>query len=261
MAEPNTVTTLAADFRRLGVSEGMTLLVHSSLRSIGWVCGGAVAVVLALEQVLTETGTLVMPAHSSDLTDPAHWIAPPVPESWWQVIRDEMPAFDRRLTPTNGMGRIPETFRNQEGVLRSGHPNASFAAWGKDKEYILQDAHYNFSQNEESPLGRIYEKDGAVLLLGVGYDKNTSFHLAEYKAKYPSKMVVRDGFPIMRDGVRKWECFDDILYNSDDFPTIGEGLEETGLVCHGKVGAAETRLIPQRGMVDFAVVWMEENRR
>jgi aminoglycoside 3-N-acetyltransferase len=261
MAEPNTVTTLAADFRNLGISEGITLLVHSSLSSMGWVCGGAVAVILALEQVLTETGTLVMPTHSSDLTDPEHWVAPPVPESWWQTIRDEMPAFDRRFTPTNWMGCIPETFRNQECVIRSSHPNASFAAWGKHKEYILQDAHYDFSQNEKSPLGRIYEKDGVVLLLGVGYDRNTSFHLAEYVAKYPSKKVVKDGFPIVQDGVREWEYFEDILYYADDFPRIGEDLEGTGMVRRGKIGAAEARLIPQRRMVDFAVAWMEENRR
>lgn len=87
-----TVDRLAADFRRLGVQEGMTLLLHSSLKSLGqWVAGGPVAVILALEQVLGEEGTLVMPTQSSDLTDPSGWSRPPVPEAWWPEIREHMP--------------------------------------------------------------------------------------------------------------------------------------------------------------------------
>ncbi|WP_258316933.1 AAC(3) family N-acetyltransferase, partial [Escherichia coli] len=63
---PVTVASLIEDFRNLGVQPGMTLLVHTSMRSIGWVSGGPVAVVLALEEALGPEGTLVMPAHTSD---------------------------------------------------------------------------------------------------------------------------------------------------------------------------------------------------
>ena len=63
-----------------------------------------------------------MPMHSSDLSDPADWHNPPVPDLWWEVIRDTMPAFDPDLTPTCGMGIIPDTFPKQQGVLRSFHP-------------------------------------------------------------------------------------------------------------------------------------------
>ena len=84
--EPNTIETLVHDFESIGIKKEMTLLVHSSLGSIGWVCGSAVSVIYALEKVLTENGTLVMPTHSSDLSDPGKWVNPPVPESWWNII-------------------------------------------------------------------------------------------------------------------------------------------------------------------------------
>src|SRR5438105_9676976 len=92
---PPTVDSLAGDLAALGVEAGSTLLVHCSLRELGWVVGGPVAVVGALDRVLGANGTLVMPAHSGDLSDPAGWREPPVPEPWWDVIRRNMPPFDR----------------------------------------------------------------------------------------------------------------------------------------------------------------------
>lgn len=75
-----TQKSLAKDLRKIGVKTGMTLLVHSSPSSLGWVCGGAAAIALALEEVLGDEGTLVMLTHSGDLSDPAMWKHPPVPE-------------------------------------------------------------------------------------------------------------------------------------------------------------------------------------
>jgi aminoglycoside 3-N-acetyltransferase len=257
---PATVASLIRDLKALGVEEGATLLTHSSLSSIGWVCGGPAAAILALEGALTEGGTLVMPTHSADCADPEHWEDPPVPETWWETIRAEMPYFRTDLTPTRGMGAIPEAFRKQDGVMRSNHPIASFAAWGKDRDYMLQDSKLDYCQDEESPLGRVYEKDGRILLLGVGYDRCTSLHLAEYKAKYEGKIEVSDGVPVRVDGRREWRSVRDILYRAEDFPRIGADFEETGRVAVGRVGRATARLMRQRDLVDFAVAWMEKNR-
>lgn len=107
---PNTIKTITNDLRKLGLEKGMTVIVHSSLSSIGWVSGGAVAVVEALMEVITEEGTIIMPTQSSDLSDPKHWSRPPVPEEWWQIIRDNVPAFEPHITPTRAMGKVVECF-------------------------------------------------------------------------------------------------------------------------------------------------------
>lgn len=258
-----TVESLQADFEALGVKKGMVLIVHSSLSAIGWVCGGAVAAIIALQEVLGETGTLVMPTHSTDLSDPSQWENPPVPESWWQTIRETMPAYDPDLTPTRSMGKIAETFRKQDGVLRSAHPLHSFCARGPQASYIIGSHSLAYGMGENSPLGRIYDLQGSVLLLGVGHSSNTSIHLAEYRADFPTKRVVREGAPISQAGSRIWGTFENIDVDDSDFDHIGEDFLRSDAgkaVQHGKVGIAECQLMPQRVVVDFAVDWLEKNR-
>ena len=259
---PLTINSLKASFRKLGVKPGMILLVHSSLNSLGWVCGDAVAVILALEEILGTDGTLVMPTFSGHLSEPSQWNNPPVPESWWSTIRKEMPPYDLELTPTRGVGVIPETFRKQNGVLRSNHPQVSLAARGKYADKITGDHSLEYALGEGSPLARIYDLDGWVMLLGVDYINNTSIHLAEYRSQYQGKIIGHFGMPIMVNGYRQWQEFEDIKPDDSDFNKIGISFENEypDKNCISKIGEAQTRLFRQRDIVDYAIAWMSKYR-
>ncbi|WP_347551984.1 AAC(3) family N-acetyltransferase [Pseudalkalibacillus hwajinpoensis] len=253
---PHTVDSLVTDFRELGVKNGMTLLVHSSLSSLGWVCGGAEAVIKALMKVVGEDGTIVMPAQSASNSDPAGWMNPPVPESWWPIIRDQMPAYCKATTPTRGMGAIVEQFRHFPGVKRSDHPVYSFAAWGKDKEVILENQPLESGFGEQSPLAKIYELDGEILMIGVGHDSNTSLHYAE-NARCKNQPVTKSA-AISENGQRVWKTFQEIDYDSDCFETIGYHFEQSESFRMMKIGNATCKLIGQRAMVNFGRDWFEK---
>lgn len=251
---PNTVASLADDLAALGVRPGAVILVHISLRSLGWVCGGPVAVIEALLTAIGPAGTLVMPAQSGDLSEPSEWRAPPVPEAWLDTIRSTMPAYDPARTPTRGMGAVAELFRTWPGVERSLHPLASFAALGPQASRIVAGHALESPFGEASPLARLYDLDAAILLLGVGYDKCTALHLAQCRATPPPKRVSA-GAPIMVDGQRRWVRYEAPAADPGDFPAIGEALVAQAIPRVGRVGAAGAHHLSLRRAVDFGVEW------
>lgn len=257
---PQTRASVADDLRALGVAAGDTVLAHSSLRSLGWVCGGTLAVVQGMLDAVGPGGTLVVPTHTMENSDPMHWRNPPVPESWWPVIREHMPAFDPRVTPCFGMGVIPELVRNWPGAMRSSHPHTSFAAVGPAAADLLADHRLDCQLGERSPLAALERAGAKVLLLGVGFDSCTSFHLAEYRI--PGLPVHELASAVLTDDGRRWVTYTDVAVNSDDFADLGAAFEEeTGLVDRGRVGDADCRLFTVTSAVTFAVGWLRRHRR
>jgi aminoglycoside 3-N-acetyltransferase len=253
---------LTREFTRLGVRAGDVLLVNSSLHSIGWVCGGATVVVQALLDAVGPQGTVVVPAQTPDNRDPARWSHCPVPAQWWDTIRDHLPAFDPALTPSFGMGVIAERVRTWPGSVRSGHPLTSFAAVGARAAALLARHDLGSQLGDGSPLAALERAGAKVLLLGVGYEKCTAFHLGE--SRLPDLRVVQLTAVMRAENRREWVRFETAGLDDHDFGELGAAYEAAcdndGSLCRGMVGAATSRLFPIRGAVRFAESWLAPRR-
>lgn len=257
---PLTVDDLATGLIAAGVERGGTVIVHSSLSKLGWVVGGAHAMVLALLDAIGDEGTIVMPAQTG-ISDPANWQNPPVPESWWPTIRGQMPAFDPLLTPLRAMGAVVECFRRLPGVIYSGHPAVGFLARGPKASSIVGSHPLEESLGDPSPLGRLYDADALIVLIGVGHGNNTSLHLAEHRAEYAGKTIRTDGAPLVVDGVRRWVTYTDLDHDEDDFVALGEAfIASGGIERRSSVGRSEIVTYRMRAIVDYGVDWMREYR-
>ena len=247
---PQTVTSLRRDLVRLGVEPEMTLVIHSSLSSIGWVVRGPPTVIRALLAVLGEKGTLAMPSATPHCADPATWTDPQVPE-----VRDHLPLFDPRTTPT-AMGAIPETFRTWPGTLRSDHPLESVCARGPLASEVTTEHRQAFSEGRGTPFGKLHDLDSWILLLGVGFNRCTALHFAESLVEKRRVTTIR--FPSVDDGRRVWVEVPNMADDNDThFPIIGEQYVSAGRAKTGHVGEAPSTLFPMRDLVDFAVAYFE----
>ncbi len=251
---------LVEALRGSGLDRGQQVIAHISLSKLGYVVGGAETVLRALLEVLGEEGTLMMPAQTWKNLDPeigVHWEADP---AWWPIIREHWPAYDKAVTPAIGMGVVAEMLRSWPGAKRSDHPARSFAAVGRHAEHLTEGHDLRNIFGDGSPLGKLYELDGRILLLGVGYDKNTSLHLAESRADYPGKKLATEHSAVLVDGKREWVAYETLAVDDADFVPLGETYDREGSVPVHRIGQAEVRLLEQRPFVDWAVRWFEQNR-
>jgi aminoglycoside 3-N-acetyltransferase len=113
---------------------------------------------------------------------------------------------------------------------------------------------------ESSPLARLYAVGASILLLGVGYDACSAFHLAEYRyIPDPPRRTYR--CVVKQNGRPLWWEYGDVALDDSDFNDIGVELDREGQVIQGRVGNVRTRLMPLTSAVDFAVEWMRMHRR
>lgn len=248
-----TRTSLARDVRAAGVTPGDVLLVHTALSSLGFVVGAARSVIEALIDAVGEDGTLMMPTYSGELSDPAEWKYPPVPEDWIDEIRRETPAYDPQLTPTRNMGAVPELFRHYPGVRRSPHPQSSFAAWGARAGWLVDTHPLDQRFGPDSPLGRLYEADGKVLLLGAPPQTCSLYYLSQHRLKEQTHIQKRA--PVMVDGQARWVAYDDVIYPNGWFNAATADLEDAGVIHSFTIGAAGCYLMPARQVIDFVSDW------
>lgn len=258
---PVTKADVVAALREARVRAGSVVIVHSSLSRLGWVVGGGQAVVEALIEVVGAAGTIVMPSLSSDWSEPSRWVMPPVPEAWWQTIRDTMPAYDPALTPMLFMGEVAECFQRHPQTVRSAHPADSFMANGPLAQEVLHPHAPSSAFGDRSPLARLYGLDAQIALLGVGHDNNTSLHLAESRTEWARQHVITCGAAMMVGDARQWVTYDDVDYDPDDFAALGQAFADaTGGETRVALGVGEVVTCNVREIVDFGVAWLNARR-
>jgi aminoglycoside 3-N-acetyltransferase len=171
---------ITAGLRALGLRHGDGLMLHSSLKSFGLVQGGPRTIILALMEVLSPEGTLLMPSFNHG--------AP---------FQAGGPGYYAPLeTPTRN-GIIPDTFWRTPGVLRSLDPTHAFCAWGRHAERYVAFHHRTLTMGPGSPLGLLCADDGYALLAGVDYRPNTFHHVVEMSTGAPCLGLRTEEYPVL----------------------------------------------------------------
>ena len=259
-----TRSRLVRDLRALGVAAGQVVMLHASVKAIGWVVGGPDVVLRALLDVLTPSGTLMILAGWED--NPYHladW-----PKDRQQAYLDECPAFDPATSRADhrSLSILAEYLRTWPGACRSGHPESSFVSVGQLAAWLTENHSLQYGHGPGSPMAKLCKSGGQVLLLGAGSSSVTLLHHAEHLADVPNKRIVRYKMPVLRDGERVWvdvEEYDTsrgiVDWPVDYFESIVEEYVAAGNGHSGKVGAAQAFRFDAASLNRFAVEWMEQH--
>lgn len=231
------VAQIAKQLRELGARDGGVLCVHTSFRAVRPVDGGPAGLVEALRRAVGPQGTLVMPT----------------------MTAGDAP-FDPASTPTVDMGIVAETFWRLPGVVRSTHPGASFAAVGPRAEAICAAQPLSPPHGLDSPIGRVFELEGQILLLGVTHGENTALHLAESLLPVPYSV----SHPCVVDlATQGGTGFATLPIAESDHCCAGFGkmdgwLRSLQLQSEGLVGQAHARLMSARDLVSVALARLRD---
>lgn len=255
---------LANDLRELGVEAGDTMMLHASVRAVGEIAGGPDQIHLALKDVLTAQGTLIMYASCPRYYDEVGHGS--LTKEQEQEILEKLPAFDP-LTARSARdnGTLVEFFRTYPDSQVNRHV-ARFVVWGKQTDCLISEQPWNYAFGLHSPLDRFLGLDGKILLLGSDHDAVTFLHYVEHVAEIPDKRIRRFQVPLQEDGHRVWR-------DMEEFDTSGDGvhsnwperffakivdayLTATGNL-GGRVGKAMSYILRARGLLEFASPLME----
>jgi aminoglycoside 3-N-acetyltransferase len=254
---------LVEDLGKLGLEPGDAVMLHASVRAVGWVVGGPDTVIQAILDVIGPEGTLMMYVGWEE----APYLSIALEEGREGAYLEECPPFDPARSRANRKWSIlTEYLRTWPGARRSDHPEASVAAVGARAEWLTEDHPLDYPYGPGSPYAKLCEIGGKVLLLGSPLNAITLLHYAETLARVPAKRIVRYKMPVLREGRRVWVEIEDIDtgegvvegHSSEGyFRDIVEGYLAAGRGRSGKVGAARSYLLNAAELVDFAVQWLE----
>ncbi|GAC67201.1 aminoglycoside 3-N-acetyltransferase [Gordonia soli] len=270
MSTPAFVTRdrISADLQALGLAPGDIVMAHGALRAIGPLLNGPDDVVGGLVDAVAPGGTVLgytdWSSNHHELLDDSGRL----PDRW----RDRVAPFDPlRSRAIRDNGALPEFLRTWPGSRRSGNPGASVAAVGDAAEAMTADHPLDYGYGDGSPLARLVDRGGKVVMLGAPWDTMTLLHHAEHLADIENKRVIRYEAPLrdgdMRegDGGVTWHMFEEF----DTGDPIVEGPAEdyfadivTEFVASephrlGTVGAARTLVVDAAAICAFAVDWLE----
>jgi aminoglycoside 3-N-acetyltransferase len=251
--------SLARDARDIGVRPGDLLMVHASVRAVGPVVGGPDQIHLALKDAAGDGGSLMMYASCPDQYDEVgRGELPPDVEA---AVIEHLPAFDARTARAQrDNGTLVEFLRTWPGTRANDHV-ARFICRGPHAPLLFATQPWDYAYGAGSPLARLVELGGRILLLGSDHDQVTFLHHAEHGVDVPDKRIVRFQVPVLEQGQRVWRWMEEFdtaapchpRWPSDVFRQIIDAfLTQTGNVGR-RIGDAPSVLIDAQPLSRFAV--------
>ena len=255
---------LADGFRSLGVAAGDCIMLHASVRAVGGIAGGPDQIHLALKDVLTAEGTLMMYAGCPRYYDEVGRGNLDAREE--REVLDKLPAFNAiTARSARDHGVLVEFFRTYPEARVNDHVTR-FAVWGRHAGHLMSEQPWDYALGAGSALQRFVEMSGKILMLGADHDTVTFLHYVEHVADFPGKRIARYQVPVLDEtGRRIWRSQEEVdsangahsHWPDRFFAKVTDTYLMNQRIAAGSVGDAVGHLFPARGLFEFALPLMQ----
>lgn len=221
--------SLYNDLSAMNLDPAGTAFMHSSMKAIGPVDGGADTVLDALCEYFAN-GLIALPTHT------------------WKTCTAENPFFDV-LHTRSCVGLLPELFRARTNVVRSWHPTHSVAAYGRDAySFTAGDERFDTPCARGSAWGRLHDRDATILLVGCDLKRLTYLHGVEEWVDVPNRLDEMIPFTVRTPDGREISApaRPHRGQPSEQFDRAEEILYAAGAIREGKLGDAKVLLVDAR---------------
>lgn len=226
----------------MGLMPADTVLMHSSMKAIGEVDGGADTVLDALSEYFAD-GLLILPTLN------------------WEIIDNKTFVYDAVNTPSI-VGLLTEKFRKRPGVVRSLHPSHSMSALGRDAVAFTEgDEKAGSPCARNSTWGKLMDRKGKIIMVGCGLDRCTFIHGVEEWCDIPNRLTEPRDFVIIRpDGSRLNATFATHSgHPSTYFGLAEQDLRAGGALHDGRLGAAKVLVLDAKKTYEVLKKVLAEN--
>lgn len=269
---------LIEQLKNLGIQQGDTLLVHSSMKAIGEVDGGADTVLDALIEAVCGNAERCSDENveksdngSNDVNNAGMLV---LPTHTWAFMTNEHSVYDAETEPAC-VGILPNLFMKRKGVVRSLHPTHSVAAYCRQKSkaegYVSGEEHFNTPCSRHGCYGKLYDLDAKILLLGVGLNRNTYMHgveewfgikerLTEETLSLSIKMKDESGNDVLCPVSMHKHFKPNNISISENYERMRQEFIEKGALVEGEIGEALCSCMSARKVADITTEVLKKDR-
>jgi aminoglycoside 3-N-acetyltransferase len=263
----NTKDDLIVELKNLGLNSGDLVMLHASMRAIGKTLGGPDQIHQAVIDIIGSNGTLMMYVGCESEYESVG--RGKLSKQEEKLLLEKCPVFDTKIARARrDYGILAEFFRSWPSVICSENPGARIAAFGKNAEDYVLNHPLDYGYGRGSPLAKLYENEGKLLLLGSDLDQVTLLHYAENISPIKNKRIKKFKVPLLRNGERTWidiEEYDTSIgireWPDRFFESIVKKFIQKNNIKPSRVGCAESYLLDAKQLIDFAVLQFVEEAK
>lgn len=260
-----TQSRIVADSATIGLEKDDIVMVHASLRSVGTILGGPDVLIKGLLTAVGPGGTIM--AYTDWQDGVQEMTRSDAADKLDAAVLEELPPFEPSASRAcREYGILPEFLRTYRGAVRSGNPDASVCAVGGKAEWLCEDHPLQYGYGPGSPLAKLVEASGKVLLVGSPLDSVTLLHYSEHMAEVSGKRIIRYREPILIDGQKQWVEIEEFDTDNpvvpaapeDYFGDIVQTFVSLGCGRSGTIGNAPSHLFDALRLHTFAVEYIQK---